>query len=163
MGQEYFFAINGQQRGPFPIERLMAEGMTPDSLVWCEGMGAWQTARTVPALAGVVAGPAAVAVPMAYPAPGGYPAYQGYPAGYAVPPDVSSKKILAGVMGLVLGGWGVHRFILGDPMGGILRIVLTICTCGLGGIICLVEGIIYLTKTDEEFYRVYIIGKKSWF
>jgi TM2 domain-containing membrane protein YozV len=163
MGQEYFFAINGQQRGPFPIERLTAEGMTPDSLVWCEGMGAWQTARTVPALFGVVAGSTAASVPVAYPAPAMYQTYQTYPAGYAIPADVSTKKILAGVMALVMGAWGIHRFILGDPMGGILRIVITFATCGLGSIMWLIEGIIYLTKTDEEFYRIYMVQKKSWF
>jgi len=40
-------------------------------------------------------------------------------------------------------------------------------TCGIGaaitGLIGLIEGIIYLTKTDEEFYQTYQAGKKTWF
>jgi hypothetical protein len=30
-------------------------------------------------------------------------------------------------------------------------------------IIGLIEGIMYLTKSDEEFDRIYIQGKKTWF
>jgi TM2 domain-containing membrane protein YozV len=63
----------------------------------------------------------------------------------------------------VFGGLGVHRFILGDTTGGIIRIAITICTCGAGSIIGLIEGIIYLTKSDEEFVELYINQKKGWF
>ena len=91
---------------------------------------------------------------MSYEAPMGEP---------ALPPDVNSKKILTGVMGIILGGLGVHRFILGDTSGGIIRIVITVVTCGIGSIIGLIEGIIYLTKSDAEFYQVYMVEKKAWF
>ena len=50
---------------------------------------------------------------------------------------------------------------------GLIMLLITILTCGIGGavvsIIGLVEGIIYLTKTDEEFYQMYQINKKPWF
>ena len=85
------------------------------------------------------------------------------PMGQPMPPDINSKKILCGVMGILLGGLGVHRFILGDTSGGIIRIVITIFTCGLGSIIGLIEGIIYLTKSDAEFYQIYMVEKKAWF
>jgi TM2 domain-containing membrane protein YozV len=74
-----------------------------------------------------------------------------------------SNKVLIGVMGIVLGAWGVHRFMLGDTTGGLIRIGLTVITCGIGGIIGLIEGIIYITKSDEEFYQTYVVGKKAWF
>ncbi|MCB9876833.1 MAG: TM2 domain-containing protein [Planctomycetes bacterium] len=74
-----------------------------------------------------------------------------------------SKRIVAGVLGIVLGGLGIHRFILGDTTGGILRILITVVTCGLGNLIGLIEGIIYLTKTDEDFIETYQVGKKAWF
>jgi len=102
--------------------------------------------------------------PPSYPPPPGGPAYPPPPPGDgSVPPDVNQKKILAGVLGILLGGLGVHRFILGDTMGGILRIVITLVTCGLGSIIGLIEGIIYLVKPDAEFYQTYIVEKKAWF
>jgi TM2 domain-containing membrane protein YozV len=79
------------------------------------------------------------------------------------PAGEENKRVLCGVLALVLPGLGIHRFMLGDTTGGILRIVITAVTCGLGGVIGLVEGIIYLTKTDQEFMQTYQIGKKSWF
>jgi TM2 domain-containing membrane protein YozV len=77
--------------------------------------------------------------------------------------NVTSQRVLCGVMGLLLGGLGIHRFILGDVLGGILRLVISVVTCGVGSIIGFIEGIIYLTKSDEEFIRIYQVGKKGWF
>ena len=68
---------------------------------------------------------------------------------------------MAGVLALVIGGFGVHKFFLGYTSAGIIQILLS-CV-GVGGIIALVEGIIYLTKTDEEFIQTYQIGEKQWF
>lgn len=81
------------------------------------------------------------------------------------PPPIpeESKRVLAGVMGILIGGLGIHRFVLGDTTGGILRIVITLVTCGLGSLIGLIEGIIYLTKSDAEFVQVYQVQKKPWF
>ncbi len=75
----------------------------------------------------------------------------------------ADKKIIAGICGILLGGFGVHKFILGYTTEGIIQLVITLVTCGLGGIIGLVEGIIYLTKSDEDFVRTYIQKKKGWF
>ncbi len=74
-----------------------------------------------------------------------------------------NKKIIAGVLAIVIGSLGVHKFILGYTKEGIIQIVITIATCGIGGIVGLIEGIIYLTKSDEEFYQTYQVGKKGWF
>ena len=75
----------------------------------------------------------------------------------------AEKKISAGICGILLGALGIHRFILGDTKGGILRILITVVTCGAGSIIGLIEGIIYLTKSDEDFVELYINQKKGWF
>jgi len=75
----------------------------------------------------------------------------------------ADKKIVAGICGILLGSLGIHRFILGDTTGGIIRIVISLVTCGAGGIIGLIEGIIYLVKSDEEFVEEYINQKKAWF
>ncbi len=82
-----------------------------------------------------------------------------------------NKKILAGVLAILLGGFGVHKFILGYNKEGIILLVVTLVlgavTCGIGAsaawIIGLIEGIIYLTKSDAEFYATYQVGKKPWF
>ncbi len=74
-----------------------------------------------------------------------------------------SNRVLCGILGILLGGLGIHRFILGDTTGGLLRIVITIVTCGAGSLIGFVEGIIYLTKSDADFHQIYEVGKKGWF
>lgn len=74
-----------------------------------------------------------------------------------------NKKVLAGVLALLLGSLGVHKFILGYNKEGIIQIILTFVSCGLAGIIPFIEGIVYLTKSDQEFYNIYQANKKGWF
>ena len=82
-----------------------------------------------------------------------------------------NKKILAGILAIFLGGLGVHKFILGYNKEGIILLLVTlvlgVITCGfvatITWIITVVEGIIYLTKSDDEFYQTYQVGKKPWF
>ncbi|MBQ6278707.1 MAG: DUF805 domain-containing protein [Muribaculaceae bacterium] len=50
---QYYIGINNQQLGPFEVHQLLANGLTPDTLVWCSGMSSWQMARNVPELAGL--------------------------------------------------------------------------------------------------------------
>ncbi|NJN29828.1 MAG: TM2 domain-containing protein [Synechococcales cyanobacterium RM1_1_8] len=78
-----------------------------------------------------------------------------------------NKKVVAGICGILLGALGVHKFILGYNTEGLIMLLVTVLTCGFGGaiisIIGLVEGIIYLTKSDEEFMATYQTGTKKWF
>jgi TM2 domain-containing membrane protein YozV len=78
-------------------------------------------------------------------------------------PPGSEKKVVAGILAILLGGLGIHKFYLGYTKEGIIQIVITVCTCGIGGLIGLIEGIIYLTKSDEDFVATYVTGKKGWF
>lgn len=89
----------------------------------------------------------------------------------------ADKKIAAGICGILIGGLGIHKFILGYQQEGIIYLVmfavafiLTMISCGflffllmIPGIMGLIEGIIYLTKSDEEFVQTYIVNKKPWF
>ncbi|OIK10208.1 TM2 domain-containing protein [Bacillus sp. MUM 13] len=63
------------------------------------------------------------------------------------------NKVAAGVLGILLGNFGVHKFYLGKIGMGILYLVF--CWTGIPGIIGLIEGIIYLCKSDEEFNAQY--------
>lgn len=74
-----------------------------------------------------------------------------------------NKKVVAGILALLLGSLGIHKFYLGYTKEGIIQIVASIVTCGIAGIIPFVEGIMYLVKSDEEFYKTYQEGKKPWF
>ena len=93
----------------------------------------------------------------------------------------ADKKLAAGLCGILLGGLGIHKFILGYQQEGIIllsvyliSLVITVVTCGFGafvavpvmliaGVIGIIEGIIYLTKSDEEFVQTYVVNKKPWF
>ncbi|CAM3455375.1 TM2 domain-containing protein [Elizabethkingia occulta] len=78
-------------------------------------------------------------------------------------PYKSEKKLVAGILGILIGYLGIHKFYLGYTKAGIIQLIASVVTCGVAGIIGFVEGIIYLTKTDEDFDRTYIQGKKEWF
>lgn len=80
------------------------------------------------------------------------------------------KKIPAGILAILLGALGIHKFFLGKTTAGIIMLAVTLVgsiAFGLGpvvmGIIGLIEGIIYLTKNDQEFYDTYVVGNKQWF
>ncbi len=73
----------------------------------------------------------------------------------------------AGLCGIFLGGLGVHKFILGYNRAGLIMLLSSVFTCGIGytivHIIGLIEGILYITKSDAEFQKLYLDGKKEWF
>jgi TM2 domain-containing membrane protein YozV len=85
------------------------------------------------------------------------------------------SPIVAGLLALFLGGLGIHKFYLGYNQEGVILLVatiiswiLTVVVIGvLGlmavGVICLVEAIIYLTKSQDEFARIYVENKRPWF
>ncbi len=74
-----------------------------------------------------------------------------------------SKRVLCGILGILFGGLGLHRFVLGDTKGGLLRILITVITCGVGSLIGFIEGILYLVKSEEEFVQTYQVERKDWF
>jgi len=78
-------------------------------------------------------------------------------------PYRSEKKLVAGILAILLNGLAIHKFYLGYTKEGIIQLILTVVTCGLAGFIGIIEGIIYLTKSDEEFDRTYVEGRKGWF
>ena len=92
------------------------------------------------------------------------------PATPAGKPEGADKKIVAGILAILLGWVGVHKFYLGYQKEGIIMLVCGLAgwfLCGLptaaASIIGIIEGIMYLTKTDEEFVATYVTGRKPWF
>lgn len=118
------------------------------------------------------------------PPPAAPPAYQPPPPGYAQQPQAAPQdnpfagdknKIVAGILGILLGQFGAHKFYLGYTKEAIIMLVVTIVGYVLSviaigifavmamGVIGLIEGIIYLTKSDQDFYNTYVLNKKAWF
>ncbi len=81
--------------------------------------------------------------------------------------EVSSKKLVAGILAILLGALGVHKFYLGMTTPGVIMLLVSLLTLGclapIMGIIGIIEGILYLTKSDADFERTYLIEKKGWF
>jgi TM2 domain-containing membrane protein YozV len=81
--------------------------------------------------------------------------------------SLARKKVPAGVLGILLGSLGIHKFVLGYTKQGVIMLLVSVLTLGfaapLMGLIGLIEGIVYLTKSDEEFVRTYCAGRRPWF
>lgn len=92
--------------------------------------------------------------------------------------EIQSRKMAAGLLGILIGGLGIHKFYLGYQSEGIVMLLVTVLVGCVGGfltcgilfpaaiimpIIGMVEGILYLTKSDQEFAQTYIYNRKTWF
>jgi TM2 domain-containing membrane protein YozV len=151
---------DGQQYGPVTAEQLrgwVAENRAnAQTLVQTDESPEWKPLGSLPEFAADLKPPPVSAAP---------------PPTIAPPPSTSnpraSNKLPAGICGILLGSLGIHKFILGYTGAGLIMLLVTILTCGIGGcvmhLIGLIEGIIYLCKPDEEFVRVYVDGRKEWF
>lgn len=86
----------------------------------------------------------------------------------------SKDKVAAGLLAIFLGGLGIHKFYLGftgaglvflltNTVGWLVSWMLLFLPNIVLGVIALIEGIIYLTKTDEQFQQEYVVEKRQWF
>jgi TM2 domain-containing membrane protein YozV len=90
-------------------------------------------------------------------------------------PPGAEKKLAAGICGILLGSLGIHKFILGYTTEGVIMLVVSLVGIVFScfvipaiaplvmSVIGIIEGIMYLTKTDEDFVNTYIVNKKTWF
>ena len=96
------------------------------------------------------------------------------------PSEVAGKKVAAGVLAIILGSLGVHKFVLGYTKAGLILLGASCFGTCIGSalpcfgtpllflpfaawVIGVIEGILYLTKTDQVFYETYMVNKKQWF
>jgi len=83
----------------------------------------------------------------------------------------SKDHVAAALLALFLGALGVHKFYMGRTNAGFIMLAITVIGgfVTLGAAVCvmvligIVEGVIYLNKSQADFERVYIAGKRSWF
>jgi TM2 domain-containing membrane protein YozV len=77
-----------------------------------------------------------------------------------------SKRMMCGILAIVLGHFGIHKFILGKTKPAVIMLLVSLLTCGVGALVMwvigIIEGIKYLQMTDEQFYQEYVIGTKDW-
>jgi TM2 domain-containing membrane protein YozV len=145
---------DGREYGPVTVEQVhqwIREGRAnAQTRVQLQGSTDWKTLGEIPEFAAALP----TASPPTLPPPG-------------TRPVGAEKKLPAGICGILLGCLGVHKFVLGYTKEGLIMLLVTVLTCGYGGavmgIIGLIEGIIYLTKSDEDFVQTYVRNKKGWF
>ncbi|HLO89448.1 MAG TPA: NINE protein [Nostocaceae cyanobacterium] len=86
-------------------------------------------------------------------------------------PSHATKQLLAGYCGIIFGGFGVHKFVLGYFPEGFIMLIISLLggylTYGFALIIMqfigLIEGMIYLNKNHEDFVNTYFVNKQTWF
>jgi TM2 domain-containing membrane protein YozV len=88
--------------------------------------------------------------------------------GPAVEADpIAEKRRTAVICAILLGEFGIHKFVLGYKRDGAIMLLATVLTFGYGAIVMwpigVIEGIIYLRKSDEDFARIYLQGQRRWF
>jgi TM2 domain-containing membrane protein YozV len=84
---------------------------------------------------------------------------------------VGENRTILGIIAIILGGLGIHKFLMGHTVPGVIMLLVSLVggffTCGMASIamsvIGIIEGIMYLTKTDEQFRQEYVVGRKQWF
>lgn len=87
------------------------------------------------------------------------------------PPVASRDHVAAGLLAIFLGFLGIHKFYLGYNTQGFIMLFIALIggllsfglVMGVVWIIGVVEGIVYLTKSQSEFERLYIYNKREWF
>jgi TM2 domain-containing membrane protein YozV len=86
----------------------------------------------------------------------------------------SKSKITAGLLAILLGFLGIHKFYLRYTGAGLVYLLGNTIGCAITWmvgfvpnyalmVIAIVEGVLYLTKSDEEFERTYVSGYRPWF
>ena len=151
MANWYLFR-DSQTHGPYAEEQVKewirtGQVLAADKLCR-EGDQNWSSADMLPEFAGEAAKappPPPVAAPYAMPG-----------AGPTLPPGAKDRTV-AGVLAILLGSLGIHHFYLGNTGIGVLYILLG-CV-GISPVLGLVDGIIYLTKPEDQFQRNY----RNWF
>ena len=77
------------------------------------------------------------------------------------------SKIAAGLLAIFLGSLGIHKFYLGYTKEGLIMLLISLLTAGTLAvvieIISIIEGVIYLTMSDEQFTQTYVMNQKGWF
>ncbi len=130
---QYYIFINGTTVGPMNEHQLFAYNINQNTNVSTDGVN-WRPLYTYPDLM--------VELQRRGGGIGGS--------------ELATKKLLCGIFAIFLGYLGIQYFLLGKTWGGICTILLSFITCGLWSIITLVQGILMLCMSEEEFKRKYI-------
>jgi TM2 domain-containing membrane protein YozV len=174
----WHYTLNGeQQANPIDqqtlIQLIISGRVGPEDNVWNETMATWAKVSQVATLAAYALPPASHEGGNNWPSGSSsvFPSLQ-FPSAPRSRGQVSQeyrafvgKKTAAGVIALLLGALGVHKFMLGLTTGGLTMLLLCILLVPIPflSVIAFIEGILYLSKSDEQFFRDYAVDRRQWF
>lgn len=146
---DWYLLRGGEPHGPYPEEQIREwirrRRLAPSEMLNKAGEPNWKRVDECPEFAADLA---SLASPTPY-VPASSTPYRR--------PNPPKDRITAGILAILLGGLGIHHFYLGNTGRGILYIVLG--CIGISPILGLIDGILYLVKSEEEFQRNY----PNWF
>ena len=84
---------------------------------------------------------------------------------------VSDRKMAAGLLAIFLGGLGLHKLLLGRIRAGLIMLLASVAGGAVSAgvlsvvvsVVGILEGLIYLTRTPEEFRATCLAGRREWF
>lgn len=125
----YYINLNGTDIGPMNIDQLFAYSVNPDTPVSRDG-SPYAPLYTYPELMQRL--------------------------NHVTEAGIDSKRILCGILAILVGSLGVQYFVMGKVAGGFITILLSIVTCGAWSIVMLIQGIMMLVMSDQQFKAKYI-------
>ena len=80
-------------------------------------------------------------------------------------PAARKSKTTAALLAFLLGGFGAHKFYLGYTGTGLIHLCMTLTVIGalVNVPVCIIEFLIYLSKSDEECHQTYVVNRKRFF
>ena len=90
---------------------------------------------------------------------------------YASEEMYCKDHIAAALFAVFLGVFGIHKFYLGYNQAGFsmlaFSIIGSLLTFGLAAVlievIAIIEAVIYLSKSQAQFQRIYVMNQRDWF
>lgn len=138
----WYYEQNGNRIGPVDeatMRSLIANRtISIDTLVWTNGMANWTPLQQTQLAAGLPVPPPMPANPPPSP----------YPTASSHHPD--AKDRVAYVLLAVLLGFGIHNFYAGYTNRGLIQLLVSILTCGIGWIFMWIWGIVEACTVTQD-------------
>lgn len=142
----YFITYQGRTIGPMSIQQVMAYNVDENTSV-CSDSGEWAPLFSYPELQEALA-------------------EKRRNSNYSTPeetyPSSGKDKVGTAVLAILLGTLGIQYFYLGKTTAGLLSILISFCTCGAWNLVCLAQGIVMLTMSQQEFDQKFVYTDKTF-
>lgn len=131
---KYFLIVNDETIGPMTAPQLVAYDVNEQTPVSVDGL-VWEPLYKYPEL---------------------MYEYRSRISNMSPLSDVATKRMLCGILAILVGALGIHYFVLGKVKAGIFTILLSVITCGIWSVVMFIQGIMMLIMSDKEFKDTYI-------